>query len=58
MKITVDRRYNLITAGWLTPDDWAEIKSWCKENGRYQSYITGIVYERDEDLTAFLLRWA
>lgn len=58
MKITVDRRYNLIMVNWFDFDQRPEILEWCTANGQFKVYSTGIVYDREQDLTAFMLRWS
>jgi hypothetical protein len=58
-KFFVDYRYNHIgfanITAWLQID---EIEAWCDAMGNYKVYGTGIVYETDQDLSAFLLRWS
>ena len=60
-KFDIDERYNHITVNvsWHDPEH-REINQWCrnKNNGNFNVYLTGIVYNTDQDLTAFLLRWA
>jgi hypothetical protein len=58
-KFFIDYRYNHIgfanIAAWLQIE---EIEDWCDVNGDYEIYGTGIVYKTEQDLSAFLLRWA
>jgi len=58
MNIYVDHRYNHINFDWASIEDLNKIINWCEENGQFTVYTTGVVYAREEDLTAFLLRWS
>jgi hypothetical protein len=56
---TVDRRYNHIGIGdVVTWEQLDEIEAWCNAHGNYEVYATGIVYNSEQELVAFLLRWA
>lgn len=57
-KFTIDKRYNHIGIGWTTVDELLYINAWCEQQGGFDIYATGIVYHREKDLTAFLLRWS
>lgn len=39
-------------------DKWDEIYDWCADKPEYETYSTGIYYQTESDLTAFLLRWS
>ncbi len=57
-KFTVDHRYNHI--GFDDSLSWKQInemQDWCKQKEAYVVYYTGIGYNTEQDLTAFLLRW-
>ena len=58
MKFKIDTRYNFISFNWFDFDRRDEIEKWCLANGQFKVYSSGIVYDRERDLTAFLLRWA
>ncbi len=58
-KFTIDHRYKHI--GLDDSLSWKqihEIEAWCKQNEAYVVYYTGIGYKTEQDLSAFLLRWA
>ena len=58
-KFVIDHRYNHI--GFDDSLSWKQIhdmEDWCKQNEAYVIYYTGIVYNTEQDLTAFLMRWA
>jgi hypothetical protein len=58
-KFFIDYRYNHI--GFTEVSTWRqiiEIEAWCDAMGNYKVLGTGIVYETEQDLSAFLLRWA
>ena len=58
-KFTIDERYNHIGIGFNFGDDELdEIYNWCEDKPEFETYATGIVYKQEQDLTAFLLRWA
>jgi hypothetical protein len=58
-KFTIDHRYNHIGVSQKYWHLLGEIGEWCynSDNGKFEVYATGIVYKREQDLTAFLLRW-
>lgn len=58
LKFTVDDRYKHISINYNNWDELCDIEEWCYNSGKFEVYATGIVYERDQDLTAFLLKWA
>lgn len=58
MKFKIDSRYNMIMFNWFDFDRQDEIEKWCATNGQFKVYCSGIVYDRERDLTAFLLRWS
>lgn len=58
MKFKIDHRYNLIMFNWFDFDQIYEIEKWCAANGQFKVYSSGIVYDRERDLTAFLLKWS
>mgnify|MGYP000328887392 FL=1 len=39
-------------------DKWDAIYHWCEDKPQYETYSTGIYYQTESDLTAFLLRWS
>jgi len=46
---------------WPDHKEWDEMNSWLKENGiEYTISLTGpnIIIHKEEDATAFMLRWA
>ncbi len=58
INFTVDRRYNHIGIGDIvTLEQLGEIEDWCNAHGNYEVYATGIVYNSEQELVAFLLRW-
>lgn len=59
-KFTIDLRYNHIgiLSDSITCRQVDEIEYWCKANGNYTVYATGIVFHTKQALTAFLLRWS
>lgn len=58
-KFTIDRRYNHISISFdFSTKEWDEIYDWCNNRPEYDTFVTGIVYRTEQDLTAFLLRWA
>jgi hypothetical protein len=58
-KFAIDKRYNHIGINFtFSAEEWDEIYDWCNNRPEYDAFATGIVYRTEQDLTAFLLRWA
>lgn len=59
------RRYTRTEFWWTRPDgsagDWKLLSDWCNATcgeGNWEYYNNQFVFEKEADLTTFLLRWA